>query len=508
MDASSDNKRIAKNTIFLYIRTLVVLIISLYTSRIVLKVLGVEDLGIYNVVGGIVALMSFFQSAQAAATSRFITFELGVGCQHSQLRKVFSVSLSIHILISVLILLLGETLGLIVLKYWTNIPHERQVAAFWVYQLSLITFIMNMIRVPFHAVIIAQENMSLYAYLSIFETILKLVLVLILQYWVCDHLIWYGVLLAGVALITFLFYLMSVYYKYPIYKGRLIWDKIIANKIIKFSGWTLLGSSANVATQQGVGLLFNNFVGLVANAAMGFTNQVNAGVSQFVSSFTTAFKPQIIKLYAQQDYSRLHLLINRASKFSFVLAYIMVLPLICNMDYILHLWLNEVPQYTTEFCQIILICTTIDATTGVYNTAITATGEIRIYQILISLSFILDLILSYILLTFHFPPYIVFASRILTRGIINMCIGLCGIRKLIDFRIKNYVSQVLVPIFFTVVISLVPLHYICPLLSGWSRLLLTTATSMLIIGTCAWLLIFNSHEREVLLDKFKCFYAK
>ena len=265
----------------------------------------------------------------------------------------------------------------------------------------------------------------------------------------------------------------------------------------------MLGSATNTGTQQGVALLFNNFVSLIANAALGFANQVNAALAQFVNSFTTAFNPQVIKLCAAQDHEALHRLMTMASKISFVLAYIMALPLIVNMDYLLHLWLVNVPQYTTEFCQLILICTVIDATTGVYNTAITATGQIRNYQIAISISFTLDLIIAYLLLKGNIHPALVFGSRILTRGFINMGIGLYYTRRLIDFDIIRYTRQALVPILLVLVCT-IPVNYGLRLYFDSLPLLLisTVADSLLIIGL-GYRIVLNSSERTTLNKTIK-----
>ncbi len=503
MAAVSDNRRIARNTILLYLRTIVVLAISLYTSRLLLKALGVEDLGIYNVVGGIVALLAFFQNAQSLATSRFITYELGVNSSSDKLRRVFSVSLSIHLIIIAIVMVLGETVGLLMLERWTDIPSERQDAAFWVYQCSLLVFCLHLLRVPFSAVVIAHENMSIFAYFSIVETILKLGAVILLLVLMSDRLVLYAILLVAIAFVSLLWHIWYVYCHYPVYKGKLELDGQISGNILSFSGWTLMGTSANVATQQGVSLLFNNFVGLVANAAMGFTQQVNGAVGQFVASFTTAFNPQIIKLYAQKDFPKLHVLMFRASKFSFVLAYVMSLPLMVNMDYILHLWLGDVPQYTTEFCQLILVCTTIDATTGVYNTTMTATGNIRNYQFCIASSFLLDLMCAFILLKFGLHPAIVFGSRILTRGFINMLVGLYFVRKHVSFNILNYTKSVLLPVALTIVVSCVCLIAVEGIFTHWQKLILTTLVSVCSTLTCAWFCIFTKIERMTISDAIR-----
>lgn len=502
MSSVNDNKRIAKNTIFLYIRTIVVLLVSLYTSRVVLQVLGAKDLGIYNVVGGIVTMMSFFQAAQTKATSRFITYELGKHSSNKILQKVFSVCMTIHIIIAIISLIFGETVGLWIITHWTDIPLERQAAAMWVYQFALIVFCCQIVRVPYDAIVVAHERMSMYAYMSILEAVLLLGMAFLLMVTPGDSLIYYSASVAFIAFIVFLCYYIYVHRLFDAYRYKLLWDKEYSMRILSFSGWTLLGSSANTATQQGTNLLMNNFVGLIANAALGFASQVNIAVSKFVNGFSTAFTPQIIKLYAQKEYESMHILMNRSSKFSFVLCYLMALPLITNMGFILSLWLgNNVPMYTKEFCQLILVCTIFDATTGVYNTTITATGKIKYYQTAISLSFLLDLACCYVLLVCSINPVFVFGSRIMTRGIINMLIGLYFVKSYTHFDILNYSKTVLLNIILTMIISILPVYFIAKVTDEWICLISTSLVSVLLIIICTLYIIMTQSERKSILSK-------
>lgn len=502
MSSVNDNKRIAKNTIFLYIRTIVVLLVSLYTSRVVLQVLGAKDLGIYNVVGGIVTMMSFFQAAQTKATSRFITYELGKHSSNKILQKVFSVCMTIHIIIAIISLIFGETVGLWIITHWTDIPLERQAAAMWVYQFALIVFCCQIVRVPYDAIVVAHERMSMYAFMSILEAVLLLGMAFLLMVTPGDSLIYYSASVAFIAFIVFLCYYIYVHRLFDAYRYKLLWDKEYSMRILSFSGWTLLGSSANTATQQGTNLLMNNFVGLIANAALGFASQVNIAVSKFVNGFSTAFTPQIIKLYAQKEYESMHILMNRSSKFSFVLCYLMALPLITNMGFILSLWLgNNVPMYTKEFCQLILVCTIFDATTGVYNTTITATGKIKYYQTAISLSFLLDLACCYVLLVCSINPVFVFGSRIMTRGIINMLIGLYFVKSYTHFDILNYSKTVLLNIILTMIISILPVYFIAKVTDGWICLISTSLVSVLLIIICTLYIIMTQSERKSILSK-------
>lgn len=500
----SNNRRIAQNTLYLYTRTIVILFVSLYTSRVVLQVLGASDLGIYNVVGGVVVLLSFFQAAQSRATSRFITYELGKNSGEAKLRQVFSACMTIHILLALLSVILAETIGLWILNNLTDIPVERQNTAFWVYQYAIIVFCIHVIRIPYDSVVIAHEKMSMFAYMSILEAIMQLGLVYLIKYIDFDSLFLYSLLLAITAFILFVAYYLYVKIKYSFYRFDFNWDKEFCLKILSFSGWTLLGTGANTFTHQGVNLLMNNYVGLIANAALGFANQVNIAVGKFINGFSTAFTPQIIKLYAQKDYSKLFILINRSSKFSFALCYIIALPLIINMSYILNIWLGDnVPQYTTEFCQLILICTIIDATTGVYNTTITATGKIKKYQIFISLSFLLDLLISFVLLYIGIYPVVVFGSRIVTRGILNMFIGLFFMKKQMGFDVKQYNKSVLLPIVLTIILSVLPIYCIVGVTCETTRFITTSLVGIILVSICVFFVIMDKSERAVLLNRIK-----
>lgn len=498
-----NNKRIAKNTIFLYLRTILVMLVALYTSRLVLQALGETDLGIYNLVGGIVTMMTFLQTAQTKATSRFITYNLGKGNTAECQKRIFSLCMTIHLIIVLIAVAIAETIGLWIINCWTEIPPERICAANIVYQFSILTFIVHFIRVPYDSVIIAHEKMSIYAYMSILEVLLQLAVVYLVIQIATDSLILYGGLIALIAFIIFMCYAIYVRLKYGEYKFHWLWDKKESWEIMKFSGWTLLGSSANTATQQGVSLLFNNFVGLVANTALGFANQVNTAVGRFVGSFTTAFNPQIIKLYASKETKALHLLMDRAAKMSFALCYIMALPLIINMDYILTIWLTDVPPLTADFCQLILVCTVIDATTGVLNTAITATGQIKGYQIGIAISFILDLLCATILLINKVNPVLVFASRILTRGIINMFVGLYFSRKYVNYEPFHYVKSVIFPISTVLLLTIPIITLLTMYYEGWRLLGISILYSVFAVSICTWFIILSKQERTHMLTLLK-----
>lgn len=494
---ADSNRRIAANTLYLYARTVVVLGVMLYVSRVVLRVLGADDLGTYNVVGGIVALMAFVQQAQTRATSRFITYELGRGTGDEALSRVYSTCVGIHAVLALAVLLIAETAGLWIVNCATTIPPCRMLAANIVFQCSVLTFVAEFMRCPVDSVIIAEENMSVYAYVSIFSAAALLAGVLALEHYGGDCLVAYGVLLAAISLTKVVVFTVYKCRRYPAYRLQRYWNKGAWRQVLAFSGWTLLGSTANTTTQQGVALLFNNFVGLVANAALGFANQVNGAVSNFVSSFTTAFNPQVIKLQAQGDTARLHLLMFRASKFSAALCMLMALPLIANMDFLLRVWLTDVPRYTTVFCQLILCCMVIDATTGVLNTAITATGRIRGYQTGIAISFLLDFCCAFALLAVGLHPGLVFGSRILTRGVLNGIIGLAFARRQLVFPVRRYVRHVVLPIAGTIAAgtaaALLTPH------GGWAGTIANVAATATAVAAATAIFIIDTHERQKFL---------
>lgn len=506
---AENNRKIAKNTIYVYFRTIAVLLVSLYTSRIVLEALGAEDYGIYSVVGGIIALLGFFQAAQSKATSRFITYELGANGMGDSLRKVFGASLSIHLLTALFAIIICETVGLWIIENWAKIPTDRHTAAIAVYQFSIVIFCIHLIRIPYDAVVIAHEEMSVFAYFSIFEVALQLGVAFCVKYAHTDSLILYSVLLSASTFCIFMLYFVYVRHHYPLYRTHLHWDSRLCKQMMTFSGWTLMGAGANAGTQQGMNLMMNNFVGLVANAAMGIASQVNLAVNKFISGFATAFTPQIIKLYAKKEKDELITLICRCSKFSFALCYIMVLPLICNMPIVLHLWLGDnVPEYTSGFCCMILACTVIDATSGVFGTVVTASGKIRNYQILISLSFLLDLACSYCMFIIGINPVLIFSSRILTRGVINMYIGTFMVGKRLNISQSIFYRKIVSRVVATILLTGVPAYFLVVNTNGWTCFASTCLFSVLSTGFCLLYILMTHSERkkfiQLVTTKIRC----
>lgn len=465
-DISSNNKRIAKNTLMLYLRMFLIMGVSLYTSRVILVNLGVEDFGTYNVVGGIVVLFAFINNAMVTATQRFLNFELGKQ-NYSEMNKVFSMSLNIHILIVLAIVVLGETIGLYVFYHFIKIPEGRLFAAKIVYQLSILTMVFNILRTPYNATIIAYEHMSVYAYLSIFEAIAKLAIASALMYTNGDRLVLYAILLTGVALSIFLFYYGYSRFKFDVCKYKYFWDNNLFKRLTSFSGWNLLGSLAVTGAFQGVSIVQNFFGGVFVNAAMGIANQVNAAIYGFSSNFQMAFNPQITKYYAAEDYERLHKLTFMATKTSFFLVWILALPIIVCCNNILELWLKEVPEHAVIFCRLILVNSLFDAISAPLWMNVQATGKIKVYQIFVSLIIILNLPLSMLVLYVGFPAESVIVVRIFLSALLILyrCLYMKQ-RNLMQLR--SYVVNAILPCLLVTIVSVLisfgtaflPLHYI------------------------------------------------
>nr|MBP7472253.1 lipopolysaccharide biosynthesis protein [Prevotella sp.] len=499
MSHQEDNKRLAKNTLVMYLRTFMVLLISLYVSRVLLKLLGVDDYGIYNVVGGIVVLFSFLNSAMSMASQRFITFAFGKG-NIKETSQVFSASMITQIIITIILIVVVEILGLWFLNSKLNIPADRMVAANWVFQISILTFSLQVVRVPYEASVIAHEMLGFFAYTSIIDATLKLGIVFGLQAIHIDKLITYSFLLGVETLIMFLIYQWYCKHKFEICKFSIVRDKALYKQLLSYTGWSICGSTTDILTQQGFVFLINIFYGVAVNAAVGISNQVNTAIRAFVASFQTSFRPQIVKTYALQDISHMNVLVSTTSKISYGLMIIPSLILIFNMPLVLDIWLTNVPKYAVEFCQFILICTVFDALSGSFNAAIMATERIRNYQITISVSFALDLVISFLLIKLDILPYFVLLSRIATRGILNMFIGLFFMKKVNNFNVKYYFKDVILPVFVVSCLLISLPIYLYTIFDGWNLLLISSGFLLLIGAVSIYFVLLNIDERKLLVN--------
>ncbi|HMM16040.1 MAG TPA: MATE family efflux transporter [Petrimonas sp.] len=476
------------------------MLVSLYTSRIVLNVLGVEDYGTYTIVGGVVSMFGFFNAAMASATQRFLSFELGKG-DYLQLRKTFNAALVIHIGIALLIAILAETVGLWYINNYLNVPPDRMDAARWIYHFSILSFMVTVIQVPYNATIIARERMNVYAYVSILEVLLKLLIVFMLTWIAFDKLKLYGVLIFGVTVIVALIYQIYTRKHFDETRFEVVKDKALFKTLISFSGWSLFGNGALISSNQGISLIINFFQGVVLNAAIGVANQINGALYTFVANFQVAFNPQLIKTYAQNEIKNHTQLLLNSSRFSFFILLILITPIILNTDYILLLWLKIVPDYSVSFTKIILISSLIDALSGPFWTSANATGRIKYYQIGVSIILILNIPLTYIILKQGLSPNYVFISKLLLNSILYI-FRVSYVNYFIKFDRKSvveYVYKILLPIVF----AFVPLYFLKNELMISETLLnlfIVALISVIYTIIVVFLVGLTSNERKLLLS--------
>ena len=504
---AENNRRTAKNVLLLYFRMMFMMIVSLYTSRVVLNTLGVEDFGIYNVVGGVVAMFGFLNSAMSSSTQRYITFELGKN-DFEQLKKVFNTSISIHALISIVIFILAETIGLWFLYHKMTIPVERMEAALWVYQGAIASTIVLIMSVPYNATIIAHEKMSAFAYISVLEVILKLLIVYLLLIGSFDKLKLYAVLMFCIQLIIRCIY--GNYCKKHFKETKIQWvrDGKLFKEMLGFAGWNLWGYCASIAFTQGINILLNMFFGPIVNAARGVAVQVQNAVNQFSFNFQTALNPQITKSYAKDDLNYMHSLIFKSSKLTFLLLLVLSLPIQLETETILEIWLKNVPDHAAKFLRIILCITIIDATANPLMISASATGKVKLYQSVIGGILLTILPISYIVLKLGGTPESVFMVH-LTICIIAFTIRLLIVKSMIQLRLGQYCKEVILKCFIVTVTSLIlPItakHFID---ETFVNFLMICIISILSVILSAYYLGFNKEEKLFVNKKIIGFVNK
>lgn len=501
MDANESlNKRIAKNTLALYVRSIIVMLVSLYTSRVVLETLGADDFGIYNVVGSVVVLFSFIQGAMATAVQRYLNFELGRDDKNA-VSRVFSMSMTVHIMIALIVVVLSETIGLWFLNTQMQIPSGRHIATQWVYQFSVLTCCVNILRIPYNATIIAYEKMSFYAYVSILEVFLKLSVVFLLVFSNGDRLILYSILMLIVPIIISVAYVFFCRKKFTTCSYSLFWDKKLFEEIFGFSAWSLFGSMANLGASQGINVLLNIFCGVVVNAAMGLAQQVNSAVSQFIVNFQTAFVPQLVKLYARNEYEKFVHLIFRSSKLSYFLILLIGLPVLTYTRPLLEIWLHSVPEYTVQFTRLMILFSMIDAMSGPLWNSVQATGKIRNYQILISSIIAINVPAAYVILKLGGSPIIVLVVRVIINFITHL-VRIFYLRRLFEFPSLPYIKDIMSRIVFVSIVAMplpllmmrkVPTPTVWQLLFFLVIIVLQTAVFVFLLG-------LSQGERRTLIN--------
>lgn len=499
---SDNNKRIAKNTLLLYFRMLFMMVVSLYTSRVILNALGVEDFGIYNVVGGVVAMFTVISGSLSAAISRFITYELGKGNQ-SKLNKIFSASVTIQILLSLIIVILIESVGVWFLNAKMTIPESRIAAANWVLQFSIITFVINLISVPYNAAIIAHEKMSAFAYISILEAVGKLAIAFLIMWSPIDKLIYYAILMCAVAVIVRFTYGHYCKKHFAECTYHFHWNKDILKQMFGFAGWNFIGAASAVLRDQGGNIVINLFYGPAVNAARGIAIQVNNAVSGFVSNFMTALNPQITKSYASGDREYMMNLIFQGARLSFYMLLLLSLPILVNTHYILVIWLKLVPEHAVLFVQLILIFAMCESISNPLITAMLATGKIRNYQIIVGGLQMMNLPISYICLRLGCIPESVLIVAII---ISQLCLAarLYMLRGMIGLSSLKYLKNVYFNVVVVAIVSLIiPLLLSLNMTESFLSFIFLSLIAMLSTAVTELMVGCNKKERAFVVEKVK-----
>ena len=453
VNSTRNTKRIAKNTILLYFRMLLLMVLTLYTSRVILNALGVEDYGVYNAVGGFISLFAILTNTLSAAISRFLTFELGKK-NSEKLNKIFSSSITILIFFSFIIFVIAETIGIWFLTTKMNIPLDREVAAHWVFQFSVCTFLLNIIGTPFIACIIAHERMGAFAYISIFDGTLRLIIALLIASSTYDRLIFYAILQCLLALVIQLCYGIYSWRKFNECHYRFVYDKRLFREILGFSGWNFIGAGAGVLNDHGINILLNIFFGPVVNTARAIAVQVNQAVVSFSTNFMTALNPQITKSYASGDSQYMTLLAFNGARFSCYLLIILSIPLIVETPFVLKLWLGQVPDYSVVFVRLVLINAIYNAMSGTLVTIMLATGDIKKYQIIVGGLQLLGFPLSWALLKSGFPPESTIIV-LLGLNLISLFVRLTLLNQKVSLDIKPFLSKVLFKVTIVLLLSFI-----------------------------------------------------
>ena len=499
-DTSSANKRIAKNTLVLYVRMLFTMGISLFTSRVVLQTLGVEDYGISSVVGGVISMFTFINAAMVSSTQRYLNFELVRG-DANQLRSVFSTSLQIHALIALVIIVLSETVGLWFLNEKLVIPEARMTAAMWVYQCSILSCAVSIMSTPYNAVIVAHEKMSAFAYISILDVSLKLLVVYLLVVLPFDKLIILAILNLLVQLFIRYIYTLYCHRHFPESYFQFRFNKTLFKEMFGFAGWSFWGNLAAILYTQGLNMMLNIFFGPIVNAARGIAVQVQSAVQQFVGGFQTALNPQITKNYASNNLPQMHSLMFRSARFSFLLLFFLSLPVLMETNFILTLWLKTVPDDAVIFTQIMICISLIYTTANPCIIANQATGKVKIYQMVVGGILLLILPISYVVLKLGAPAYSVFIVHFCIESLAQFS-RMYMLRKLIHLPLWQYMKNIYIPIVSTVVIAIIlPLVVRMQVAEGWLRFLAVGFTCVLSVGASSYFIGFTKQERVFFLDK-------
>lgn len=499
---SENNKRLAKNTLLLYARMLLTVGISFYSTRLILANLGVDNYGIYNVIGGFVSMFYMITSTMTQAVGRFLTFELGAG-NEKKLQQTFSTSVNILLLFALVVVALAETVGLWFVNCKLNISTERMSAANWIYQFSVLSFIFEMISVPYSASVISHEKMGTFAFVTILKVILTLGIAFLLSVSPIDKLVFYGLLVLFVSILVQLMYWIYCKKNFSECRYSFHIDKTIFRNMFGFAGWNFLTTCASMLSSQGVSIILNIHFGTVVNAAKGIASQVNGTVGAFSKNFTTALSPQITKSYAARELEYTKNLVYKGSKFSYLLFFLIALPCILEVDFLLSKWLKEVPPYAGAFVQLSLLNSLVEVLLNSSEILNRASGKIRNFQILVSVTQIFILLFSYIIIDITRNPVwamavtnILYIMIFVPRIIINK--PFIGIT--FGYYFRKVLCGIIIMSVLSLTISLIPIYFLD---DGWLRLAIVSMVSTMSIILFSYLFVLTKGEKETISNFIK-----
>ena len=507
-DNTTNNKRIAKNSVFLTIRMVIVLAISLYTTRVVLRVLGVEDYGVYNVVCGFVSMFAFLNTSMSNGIQRFFNFELGKNGIDGA-NRVYCTALHIQFALALIIIILTESIGLWYLHHKMVIPEGRELAAEWIFQFSILGFLFIIVQAPYTAAVMAHEKMDFYAIVNVLDVFLKLGIVFILPLFAIDKLVLYGILFSLISIINFGIYYFYCKKRFPEICYKRIHDKDLFKSMLGFSGWNIFGSFSGVMKEQGINLVINFFFGPVVNAARGVAAQVSGGLQSFVVNITMPVRPQVVQSYAQGNLNRTMHLTYSISKLSCCFLLMMAIPITYEIEYVLRLWLGEnVPDHAGMFTIIILFTSLINNLNSAISGVVHATGIMKDYQLWGSLIGMCSVPISYFLLLYYSIPELALLS-VLVCSTLGHFVCLFVVKRLVGMSVREYLKEVVWPILIAIVLSMAityPIHHY--LREGVVRLLIVSLASVISVGLTLYYLGFNVSERSLFLQMINSVLVK
>lgn len=496
----SNYQRIAKNTLLLYLRTGITMAVSLYTSRIVLSALGIEDFGIWCVVGGIASMFLFIKESLSASVGRFLTFAIGTKNQQ-EINKAYSTSIIIHVIFAIAIVILCESIGLWFLKEKLSIPEGKMWLAYWVFHISVASTFLSIVSVPFHSSLISYERMDIYAYIGLWDAFIKLVIAYVITVVSNDRLLVYGILILASSILTTIFVITYVHHSFPKMRYYRVRERRMYTSVFSFAGWSLMGNVAYMSYTQGLNMIINMFFGPVVNAARGVSSQIEQSVRTFVVNFQVAANPQIIKNCANKDWESMHQLMYRSSKFSAYLLFLFSLPIVLEIDTILRLWLNEVPEYTAIFCRIMFGIIMLETISNSLMVGVSAQGDIKKYQLVVSSILLTILPISYIALSLGYGPDSVFIIYFIVE--IFACIArLLIAREKIHVPVRLFFTKVIIVVSYTIIVgSFLPtiLHIMLP--EGLLRFVIVLTLGAVTSGVSIYYLGLDSREKSFVHEK-------